>query len=86
MAASHDLLVTLEENAIAGGAGSAVTEYLQDIGLNVPVIQLGFADEFVDHDSQKQQLAKQGLDAASIETRIRARLAQLQSLKPLAAG
>jgi 1-deoxy-D-xylulose-5-phosphate synthase len=86
MAASHDLLVTLEENAIAGGAGSAVTEYLQDIGLNVPVIQLGFADEFVDHDSQKQQLAKQGLDAASIETRIRTRLAQLQSLKPLAAG
>ena len=86
MAASHDLLVTLEENAIAGGAGSAVTEYLQDIGLNVPVIQLGFADEFVDHDSQKQQLAKQGLDAASIETRIRTRLSQLQSLKPLAAG
>ncbi len=86
MAASHDLLVTLEENAIAGGAGSAVTEYLQDIGLNVPVIQLGFADEFVDHDSQKQQLARQGLDAASIETRIRTRLAQLQSLKPLAAG
>jgi 1-deoxy-D-xylulose-5-phosphate synthase len=86
MAAGHDLLVTLEENAIAGGAGSAVTEYLHEIGLNVPVIQLGFADEFVDHDSQKQQLAKQGLDPASIETRIRTRLAQLQSLKSLAAG
>jgi 1-deoxy-D-xylulose-5-phosphate synthase len=86
MAASHDLLVTLEENTIAGGAGSAVTEYLQSIGLTVPVLQLGFADEFVDHDSQKQQLSTQGLDPVSIEASIRARLAQLQSLKPLAAS
>ncbi len=86
MAANHDLLVTLEENAIAGGAGSAVTEYLQSIGLTVPVVQLGFTDEFVDHDSQKQQLAAQGLDATSIEATIRARLTQLQSPKPLAAS
>ncbi len=86
MAASHDLLVTLEENTIAGGAGSAVTEYLQSIGLTVPVLQLGFADEFVDHDSQKQQLATQGLDPVSIEASIRTRLVQLQSLKPLAAS
>lgn len=86
MAANHDLLVTLEENAIAGGAGSAVTEYLQSIGLTVPVVQLGFTDEFVDHDSQKQQLAAQGLDATSIEATIRTRLAQLQSPKPLAAS
>lgn len=86
MARSHDLLVTLEENAIAGGAGSAVTEYLHSLGVNLPVLQLGFADEFVDHDSQKQQLAHQGLDAAAIESRIKARLAQLNSLKPLAAS
>ncbi|HTF97613.1 MAG TPA: 1-deoxy-D-xylulose-5-phosphate synthase [Cellvibrio sp.] len=86
MAASHELLVTLEENAIAGGAGSGVTEYLNQIGLNLPVLQLGFADEFVDHDSQKQQLAKQGLDAAAIEGQIRTRLAQIQSFKPLAAS
>ncbi|HEY8941879.1 MAG TPA: 1-deoxy-D-xylulose-5-phosphate synthase [Cellvibrio sp.] len=86
MAASHELLVTLEENAIAGGAGSAVSEYLHSIGLNSPLLQLGFADEFADHDSQKQQLAKQGLDPASIEAQIRERLAQIQSLKPLAAS
>lgn len=86
IAASHDLLVTLEENAIAGGAGSAVAEHLHRIGLNLPMLQLGFADEFVDHDSQKQQLAQQGLDAASIENRIRIRAAQLNSLKPLAAS
>lgn len=86
MAASHGLLVTLEENAIAGGAGSAVAEHLHHIGLNLPVLQLGFADEFVDHDSQKQQLTQQGLDAIGIETQIRTRLAQLHSLKPLAAS
>lgn len=86
MAANHELLVTLEENAIAGGAGSAVTEYLHSIGINLPVLQLGFADEFADHDSQKQQLARQRLDPASIETQIRERLAQIQLLKPLAAS
>lgn len=86
MASGHELLITLEENAIAGGAGSAVSEYLHSIGLNLPVLQLGFADEFADHDSQKQQLAKQKLDPASIEIQIRERLAQIQLLKPLAAS
>jgi 1-deoxy-D-xylulose-5-phosphate synthase len=79
MAASHDLLVTLEENAIAGGAGSAVAEYLSQQGLLTPLLQLGFADEYVDHDSQKQQLSKQGLDMAGIESAVVQRLALLQS-------
>ena len=79
MAASHDLLVTLEENAIAGGAGSAVAEYLNQQGLLTPLLQLGFADEYVDHDSQKQQLSKQGLDMAGIELAVVQRLALLQS-------
>ena len=70
MAATHELLVTLEENAIAGGAGSGVCEYLNSRALNVPVLQLGFSDEFVEHASQKQQLASQGLDAKSIAERI----------------
>jgi 1-deoxy-D-xylulose-5-phosphate synthase len=70
LAASHQLLVTLEENAIAGGAGSAVTEHLNRIGLLCPTLQLGFADEFVDHNSQKQQLANQGLDTKTIAERI----------------
>lgn len=86
MAAGHDLIVTLEENAIAGGAGSAVTEYLHHLGLTTPVLQFGFRDEFVDHDSQLQQLARQGLDAQSIEVQIRSRLALIKSLKPLAAS
>ena len=74
MAASHQLLVTLEENAIAGGAGSGVCEYLNSSALTVPVLQLGFNDEFVEHASQKQQLASQGLDAKTIAERISQRL------------
>lgn len=74
MATSHQLLVTLEENAIAGGAGSGVCEYLNSRDLTVPVLQLGFGDEFVEHASQKQQLASQGLDAKSIAERISLRL------------
>lgn len=74
MATSHALLVTLEENAIAGGAGSGVCEYLNSRDFVAPVLQLGFHDEFVEHASQKQQLTSQGLDAASITERIHRRL------------
>src|SRR5690606_22739040 len=79
MATSHQLLVTLEENAIAGGAGSGVCEYLNSHALLVPVLQLGFSDEFVDHASQKQQLTSQGLDAKSIAERISLRLNAAQT-------
>ena len=86
MAASHQLLVTLEENAIAGGAGSGVCEYLNSRALTVPVLQMGFGDEFVDHASQKQQLATQGLDAKSIAERISQRLSSAISDSKLAAS
>ena len=49
LAANHDLIVTLEENVIAGGAGSAVTEYLNSRDIDLPVLQLGLPDRFVDH-------------------------------------
>jgi len=86
MAASHNLLVTLEENAIAGGAGSGVSEYLAHIGVVMPVLQLGFSDCFVEHDSQKQQLTNQGLDALGIEQAISARLTLLLAGKKSIAG
>ncbi len=86
MAASHSLLVTLEENAIAGGAGSAVTEHLHQRGLTIPVLQLGFNDEFVDHDSQQHQLARQGLDGYSITQRIKTRLATIGLARPVVVG
>ncbi|GKW50540.1 1-deoxy-D-xylulose-5-phosphate synthase [Halomonas sp. NCCP-2165] len=74
-AADHDLLVTLEENVVAGGAGSAVAELLAAEGVRVPLLQLGLPDAFVEHGKPAQLLADCGLDAAGIEAAIRARLA-----------
>lgn len=81
MADSHSLLVTIEENAIAGGAGSAVSEYLANQGYVMPVLHLGLDDTFVDHASHNQQLAAQGLDAAGIEARILKRVQLLEGNK-----
>lgn len=73
LAQTHDWLVTVEENAIMGGAGSAVLECLSAKGINIPVLQLGLPDRYVDHGEQKEQLAECGLDAAGIEAAIRKR-------------
>ncbi|MBT6579749.1 MAG: 1-deoxy-D-xylulose-5-phosphate synthase [Cellvibrionales bacterium] len=79
LAASHDLLVTLEENSIQGGAGSAVTEYLNQSGQVIPVLQLGLPDIFVDHGKHSELLAACGLDQDGIEQAINQRLASLSS-------
>lgn len=79
LAASHDLLVTLEENSIQGGAGSAVTEYLNQSGQVIPVLQLGLPDIFVDHGKHSELLAACGLDQDGIEQAINQRLASLPS-------
>jgi 1-deoxy-D-xylulose-5-phosphate synthase len=73
LAASHDYLVTVEEGAIMGGAGSAVLESLMAQDLCKPVLQLGFPDRYVEHADQDVQLAECGLDAAGIEASIRER-------------
>ncbi len=73
LAEKHDLLVTLEENAIAGGAGSAVTEFLNSRNLLQPVLQLGLPDRFVDHGTHKQLLSEVGLDAEGIRQAIKSR-------------
>jgi 1-deoxy-D-xylulose-5-phosphate synthase len=70
----HDVVVTLEENAIAGGAGSAVTEFLNREGIARAVLQLGLPDRYVDHGKHGELLAEVGLDAAGIEASIRKRL------------
>jgi len=67
--------VTVEEGCIMGGAGSAVTEALQMLGLVRPVLQLGLPDVFIEHGDHAQLLAAQGLDAAGIEASIRQRMA-----------
>jgi 1-deoxy-D-xylulose-5-phosphate synthase len=74
VAQSHDILVTLEDGAIMGGAGSAVTEALNVAGVIRPVLQLGLPDRFIEHGDPAKLMALQGLDAAGIERAIRARL------------
>ncbi|WP_316042682.1 transketolase C-terminal domain-containing protein, partial [Bordetella pertussis] len=77
LAARHDALVTVEEAAIMGGAGSAVLETLAEAGVTLPVLQLGLPDAFIDHGDQAALLAGLGLDAAGIERAIRARFGAL---------
>ena len=66
LASTYSLLVTLEENVIAGGAGSAVNELLAAKQLLTPILNLGLPDQYIDHGSQQQQLAACGLDAKGI--------------------
>lgn len=77
LARSHDALVTLEEGCVMGGAGSAVLEALQAEGLNLPVLQLGLPDEFVEHGDPAKLLSMIGLDAAGIERSVRGRFSSL---------
>ena len=66
IAASHRAIVTLEENVVAGGAGSAVLEVLRQIGSAVPVLQVGVPDGFVEHGSREENLAAAGLDVPTV--------------------
>jgi len=78
VAASHEAIVTLEEGAIMGGAGSAVLEALAAAGITRPVLQLGLPDVFIEHGDPARLLALQGLDGPGIEAAIRARFALAQ--------
>jgi 1-deoxy-D-xylulose-5-phosphate synthase len=70
LAARHRALVTIEENAIHGGAGSAVGELLTAEGLQVPLLQLGIPDRFIEHGSREGCLTAAGLDAAGLAASI----------------
>jgi len=74
LAASHRLLVTIEENAVSGGAGSAVAEALAERSIRAPLLHLGLPDRFIDHGDQAQLLASVGLDRSGIVAAVRARL------------
>ncbi len=67
LAASHDCIVTIEENAVAGGAGSAVGECLAAHGLERPIRHVGIPDRFIEHGSREDCLRMAGLDTAGIE-------------------
>jgi 1-deoxy-D-xylulose-5-phosphate synthase len=75
VARTHQSLVTVEEGAVMGGAGSAVLEALHAAGLQVPVLQLGLSDAFIEHGDPAKLLSMQGLDAAGIQAAISRRFA-----------
>ncbi len=70
LAKTHDVLVTLEENVIAGGAGSAVNNYLQAQRVLMPVLNIGLPDSFIEQGTREELLAICGLDVQSISDKI----------------
>jgi len=75
LAANHDLLVSIEENALIGGAGAEVARVLESSGLRTPLLRLGLPDKFVDHGDTALLLAEVGLDDVGIVRSVAARLA-----------
>ena len=71
LADTHDYLVTVEENAIIGGAGSEVARCLETLGIRKPLLRLGLPDSFIEHGEQGQLLAELGLNATAIAERIK---------------
>ncbi len=72
LATSHSLLVTIEDGAVIGGAGSGVNELLHQLDINIPVINLGIPDQFIEQAKRSEQLVACGLDAASIIATVKA--------------
>jgi 1-deoxy-D-xylulose-5-phosphate synthase len=77
MVATHDLLVTLEENVIIGGAGSGVDEVLAAENRLIPTLNIGLPDQFIEHGDPNKLLADLGLDVAGIKQSILAKLSKL---------
>ncbi|MCM2972509.1 1-deoxy-D-xylulose-5-phosphate synthase [Larsenimonas suaedae] len=73
-AGRHELLVTVEENVVSGGAGSGVGELLASEGVSTPLLSLGIPDRFIEHGTPAELLIECGLDADGLEASIKARL------------
>ncbi len=84
LAQEHELLVTLEDNVVLGGAGSAVNECLAAYGVSAPVLNLGLPDRFLEQGSRDQLLADVGLDADGIIRAVEARLHGPLAIHPAA--
>ncbi|MCL2636156.1 MAG: 1-deoxy-D-xylulose-5-phosphate synthase [Betaproteobacteria bacterium] len=76
LAGNHSLLVSIEENAVIGGAGSEIERLLAERGIRVPLLRLGLPDRFIDHGEQGQLLAELGLDKDGIVRAVRQRSTQ----------
>jgi 1-deoxy-D-xylulose-5-phosphate synthase len=77
IASTHAALVTVEDGAVMGGAGSAVGEALQAAGVLKPLLQLGLPDVFIEHGDPVKLMALQGLDTAGIASSIERRFPEL---------
>jgi len=77
IARTHEGIATLEDNAVMGGAGSAVSELLHAEGIALPTLQLGLPDRYIEHASREQVLAEAGLDVAGVRAALLARWRQL---------
>lgn len=74
MANQHQILVTVEENAVMGGAGSAVNEFLQRRDVLIPVLNIGLPDQYLPHGKPPQMLSDVGLDSEGIVTAVKDKL------------
>jgi 1-deoxy-D-xylulose-5-phosphate synthase len=79
LARTHTALVSVEDNTVAGGAGSAVAELLAAKNVQTPLLQIGLPDAFLEHASREQLLAEAGIDAVGIRAAILARWPQFAS-------
>lgn len=83
LAKTHEGFVTLEDNVVMGGAGSAVAELLNEANLPLPILHLGLPDEFQHHASREDLLAEAGLDAAGIRASLLGRWEDLATAPPV---
>jgi 1-deoxy-D-xylulose-5-phosphate synthase len=77
LASTYDLIVTVEENALMGGAGAAVLEAMQTLSLSTPTLCLGLPDTFIEHGVHETMLAECGLDGIGIINAVKEKLAYL---------
>lgn len=70
VARTHSLIVTFEENAVTGGAGSDVERALQSLNLHRPCLRIGLPDQFIEHGDMANLYQSAGLDIATVRNRI----------------
>ncbi|RBH62114.1 1-deoxy-D-xylulose-5-phosphate synthase, partial [Xanthomonas oryzae pv. oryzae] len=81
LAKTHEGFVTIEDNVVAGGAGSGVSELLNAEAITLPMLHLGLPDSFQHHASREDLLAEAGIDQAGIRTAVLKRWPQLMTGK-----
>ena len=86
LAADHDYLVTIEDGAIQGGAGSACLEALSNLGINKPLLQLGLPDQFIEHGDYSLLMTKCGLDVEGIANSIKQRFPAVLAINSVLVG